>query len=39
MENLLRKIIFVNNMCFRFEFLNEDFVDNINPKLTFDIDI
>lgn len=38
-ENLLRKIIFVNNMSFKFDFLNEDFVDNLNPKLTFDVDI
>ena len=36
-ENLLRKIIFVNDIGFNFGFLNADFVDNLNPSLTLDI--
>jgi len=38
-ENLLRKIIFANNMSLSLDFLNNDFVDNLNPKLTIDVDI
>ena len=36
-ENLLRKIIFVNDISFNFGFLKTNFVDNFNPKLTLDI--
>jgi len=36
-ENLLRKIIFVNDISFDFEFLKHTFVDSINPKLKLDI--
>lgn len=34
---MLRKIIFVNDISLNFNFLNSDFVDNINPRLTLDI--
>ena len=33
----MRKIIFINDISFSFEFLMEDFVDNINPSLTLAI--
>ena len=36
-ENLLRKIIFVNDISFDFEFLEQTFVDSINPRLKLDI--
>lgn len=36
-EHLLRKIIFVNDISLNFNFLDSDFVDNINPRLTLDI--
>ena len=36
-ENLLRKIIFVNDISFDFEFLEQIFVDSINPRLKLDI--
>jgi hypothetical protein len=38
-ENLLRKIIFANNMSLSLDFLNADFVDNLNPRLTVEIDV
>lgn len=38
-ENLLRKILFVNDISFNFEFLTDDFVDNNNPSLTLDIKV
>lgn len=36
-ENLLRKIVTVNDIRFIFEFLNENYVDYLNPKIYIDI--
>ena len=36
---MLRKILFVNDIVFNFEFLKDDFVDNNNPSLTLDIKV
>ena len=38
-ENLLRKIIFANNMSINLEFLNAELVDHLNPRLTMDVNI
>lgn len=36
-ENLLRKIALFNDISFNFEFLSQNFVDNLNPSLKLDI--
>jgi hypothetical protein len=38
-ENLLRKIIFANNMSINLDFLDADFVDNLNAGITMDVAI
>lgn len=38
-ENLLRKILFVNDISLNFEFLKQSFVDNTNPRIKLDISI